>query len=151
MVNSPALFLRNNPLRTLFLSLLFYVGHSLSNDLILSKSDFRNLMINTVKSVNSQFAGLKVDEHTTLKFVTYDQRLNIYTYVYSSNIMSHLNQSILSAQQKDVMKKYHINKTCTSEFAPLLKPYNFKVSHSFQDKISGKVIYNLTISDADCL
>jgi hypothetical protein len=124
--------------------------NSFAEDKIPSKSEFDAVMQNAVRQMNAQMQGTKIDEYTTLKFVSYDLNPPLFSYFYTSNVLVALKQDNLGRAQIDAMKKYNITKTCSTKFKPLMKPYNFKVSHIFEDKSSGKVIYKLTVSYLDC-
>jgi hypothetical protein len=114
------------------------------------KAELDAVMQNAVKQMNSQMSGLKVDEYTTLKFVAYDTTPPLFTYFYSSSALSVTNQQSLTNAQIAAMNLFNINKTCTSNFKVLMKPYNLKVAHIMEDSKTGKNFYKLTVSHADC-
>jgi hypothetical protein len=115
-----------------------------------SKSELNAVMQNTVKQMNAQMSGLKIDEYTTLKYVTYDSTPSLFTYFYSSSALSVTNQQTLTIAQITALNQYNINKTCTSKFKGLMKPYNLKVAHILEDSKTGKNFYKLTVSALDC-
>jgi hypothetical protein len=133
-----------------FLSILVVSFNSISQDKIPSKLEFDSIMRNAVRQVNAQISGLKIDEYTALKFVTYDSSPPLFSYFYNTSALTVLKQSSLNQMQIDEMKKFNVNKTCSSNFKSLMKPYNLKVAHVFEDVNSGKVIYKLTVSHLDC-
>ena len=133
----------------LFLGCIFALNINADNK-IPSKSEFDTIMFNAVKQMNKQMSGTKIDEFTNLKFVTYDLNPPLFSYFYTSTVFDLTKQSSLNSEQVDAMKKFHITKTCSSQFKPLMKPYNFRVAHIFEDKPTGKVIYKLTVSHNDC-
>jgi hypothetical protein len=150
-VHSVIVQIKGNDMRYFFvLATAFFSLHSLSQDKIPSKSEFDSIMMNAVKQMNSQMSGVKIDDYTTLKFVTYDLNPPLFSYFYSTSALAALKQSSLNKVQIDAMKKFNINKTCSSNFKPLMKPYNFKVSHVFEDSNSGKILHKLTVSHLDC-
>ena len=114
------------------------------------KSELDAVMQNAVKQMNSQMSGLKVDEYTTLKYVAYDTTLPLFTYFYSSSALSATNQQSLTNAQLAAMNLFNINKTCTSNFKPLMKPYSLKVAHIMEDSKTGKNFYKLTVAAKDC-
>jgi hypothetical protein len=124
--------------------------NSFAKDKIPSKAEFDSIMRNAVKQMNGQMAGVKVDEYTTFKFVTYDVNPPLFTYFYKTSTLAVLKQSSLTQTQINEMRKVNINKTCSTNFKPLMKPYNFKVAHVFEDAVTGRIIYKLTISHLDC-
>ena len=132
----------------LFIAALSF--NSYAEDNIPSKSEFDSVMLNAAKQTNAQMTGTKIDEYTTLKFVTYDSSPPLFSYFYVSNALSFLKQDKLNQTQIDAMKNFNVTKTCSTKFKPLMKPYNFKVAHIFEDKNSGKIIYKLTVSHLDC-
>jgi hypothetical protein len=133
-----------------FFILAAFTINSIADDKIPSKSEFDAVMQNAVKQMNAQMAGTKVDEYTTLKFVTYDLNPPLFSYFYTSTTLTVLKQDNLNQMQTDAIKKFNTTKTCSTRFKPLMKPYNFKVAHIFEDKNSGKIIYKLTVSHLDC-
>jgi hypothetical protein len=114
------------------------------------KSELDAIMQNAVKQMNSQMSGLKVDEYTTLKYVSYDTTPPLFTYFYSSSALSATNQQSLTNAQLAAMNLFNINKTCTSNFKALMKPYNLKVAHIMEDSKTGKNFYKLTVTSIDC-
>lgn len=138
-------------MKHIFILLLFSFAFDINaNDKIPSKSEFDAIMQNAVKQMNAQMAGVKIDEYTNLKFVTYDVNPPLFSYFYTSSSFAVLKQDTLNSAQIEAMKSFNTSKTCSSRFKALMKPYNFKVSHTFEDKNSGKVIYKLTVSHLDC-
>ena len=95
-------------------------------------------------------SGTKIDEYTNLKYVTYDVNPPLFTYFYISSSLVVLKQDSFNQVQIDAMRKFNVTKTCSTQFKPLMKPYNLKVAHIFEDKNTGKLIYKLTISYLDC-
>jgi hypothetical protein len=114
------------------------------------KSELDAVMQNAAKQMNSQMSGLKIDEYTTLKYVAYDTTPPLFTYFYSSSALTVTNQQSLTTAQLAAMNLFNINKTCTSNFKVLMKPYNLKVAHIMEDSKTGKNFYKLTVSHADC-
>ena len=121
-----------------------------ADDKIPSKIELDAVMQNAVKQMNSQMTGLKIDEYTNLKFVAYDSNPPLFTYFYSSNVLSSIKQDSLNHTQIEALNKFNITKTCGTSFKPLMKPYNLKVAHIMDDKTTGKKIYKITISHLDC-
>jgi hypothetical protein len=114
------------------------------------KAELDAIMQNAVKQMNTQMSGLKIDEYTTLRYVTYDTTPPLFTYFYSSSALSVTNQQTLTNAQLAAMNLYNINKTCTSKFKVLMKPYNLKVAHIMEDSKTGKNFYKLTVTATDC-
>jgi len=114
------------------------------------KSELDSVMQNAVKQMNAQMAGMRVDEYMNLKFVTYDLNPPLFSYFYTSTALNVTKQETLNRVQIEAMNKFNITKTCSTKFMPLMKPYNLKVSHIIEDKVSGKIIYKITISHLDC-
>lgn len=115
-----------------------------------TKSELDAVMQNAAKQMNSQMSGLKIDEYTTLKYVTYDTTPPLFTYFYSSSALSVTNQQSLTNVQIAAMNQYNINKTCSSKFKGLMKPYNLKVAHILEDSKTGKNFYKQTVAAIDC-
>ena len=105
------------------------------------------IMINAAKQANEQLVGMKVDEHTRIRFIGFDKNVPVYIYIYSTSI--DIDQ--LNLEQKRAMDIFHINKICTSKFRSLMKnPYNLKVSHEFENIRTGKRIHKIIIENKDC-
>ena len=136
--------------RIFILLLLSFAFDINANDKIPSKSEFDAIMQNAVKQMNAQMAGVRIDEYTNLKFVAYDVNPPLFSYFYTSSSFAVLKQDTLNSAQIEAMKSFNTSKTCSSQFKPLMKPYNLKVAHIFEDKNSGKVFYKLTVSYLDC-
>ena len=117
-----------------FLLILTISITSYAEDKIPSKSEFDAIMQNAVKQMNAQMAGVKIDEFTNLKFVTYDLNPPLFSYFYTSSSFAVLKGGTLNSAQNEAMKSFNTSKTCSSQFKPLMKPYNLKVSHIFEDK-----------------
>lgn len=115
-----------------------------------AKRELDAVMQNAAKQMNSQMSGLKIDEYTTLKYVTYDTTPPLFTYFYSSSALSVTNQLSLTNVQIAAMNQYNINKTCSSKFKVLMKPYNLKVAHILEDSKTGKNFYKQTVTAIDC-
>ena len=114
------------------------------------KSEMDNAIKNMVKQFNSQMSGLKVDEFTTVKFLTYDSTPPLLTYFYSSSALGATNQQSLASAQLAATNQFNINKTCTSNFKIFMKHYSLKVAHIMEDSKTGKNFYKLTVTHADC-
>lgn len=115
------------------------------------KAEVDAVMINAAKQANEQLVGTKVDEYTKIRFIGFDRKVPVYIYLYSTNIMSKFGANKINSEQKRAMDVFHINKTCGTNFRPLMKnPYNLKVSHEFEDMHTGKTIYKITIANKDC-
>lgn len=111
------------------------------------KAEVDAVMTKAAKQANEQLVGMKVDEYTRIRFIGFDKKVPVYIYVYSTSI----GVNKLNAEQIRAMNVFHINKSCGSKFRPLMKnPYNLKVSHAFEDMLTGKTIYKITIGDKDC-
>ena len=128
---------------------LFFVCNAHAQN-IPPKSEMDNAIKNMVKQFNSQMSGLKVDEFTTVKFLTYDSSPPLLTYFYSSSALSATNQQSLTASQLVAVNQFNINKTCTSNFKIFMKYYSLKVAHFMEDSKTGKNFYKLTVTHADC-
>ena len=136
-------------MRLLAVILLLITDVALAQN-IPSKAELDAVMQNAAKQMNSQMSGLKVDEYTTLKYVSYDTTPPLFTYFYSSSALSVTNQQSLTNAQIAAMNLFNINKTCTSNFKALMKPYSLKVAHIMEDSKTGKNFYKLTVTSIDC-
>jgi hypothetical protein len=133
-----------------YLIIVFFLIGNAYAEKIPPKSEMDNALKNMVKQFNSQMPGLKVDEYTTLKFVTYDTTPPLLTYFYSTSALTITNQQSLTNAQLVAMNQFNINKTCTSNFKIFMKHYNLKVAHMMEDNKTGKNFYKLTVTHADC-
>jgi hypothetical protein len=133
-----------------FFVLFMLVAEFSAAEGIPSKTELDAVMQNAVKQMNAQMSGLRIDDYTTLKYVTYDTTPPLFTYFYSSSALSVTKQQSLTNAQLAAMKLFNINKTCTSKFKVLMEPYNLKVAHIMEDAKTGKNFYNLTVTSIDC-
>jgi hypothetical protein len=115
-----------------------------------SKSEVDAVMQNAVKQSNIQMSGLRVDEYTTLRLLTYDANKPLLTYFYASSYLRDTNQNSLDQAQMDAIRNFNINKSCSAH-GIIMKQYNLRVAHIFDDSYTGKPIYNITVSRMDCL
>jgi hypothetical protein len=114
-----------------------------------SKSEVDAVLQNAVKKANAQMSGSKVDEYTTLRFLTYDVNPPLLSYFYATSVMRDTNQSSLNQSQIDAIRNFNINKSC-STYGLIMKHYNLRVAHIFDDSYTGKPIYKITVSRMDC-
>jgi hypothetical protein len=127
--------------------LLFMAYHQSYASDASEKAEVDAVMTKAAKQANEQTSGMKVDEYTRIRFVGFDKNVPVFMYLYSTSIGT----DKLNAEQKMAMDVFHINKTCGSNFRPLMKnPYNLKVSHEFEDIRTGKTIYKITVVSKDC-
>lgn len=130
--------------------MLLVFSTTLQADPLPSKAMLDEVMRGVAKQTNDNLAGTKVDEFTKLKFVTYDANPPVFSYFYLSDIKASRGRLPLTTQQIVAMDEFHINKTCTSNFKGLLKAYNFKVAHIFEDVSSGKTFYKISVNESHC-
>jgi hypothetical protein len=114
-------------------------------------TEFNAVMLNAIKVSKDQLWGSKVDNYTTLNAITYDEKVPLFSYHYTTNVLQSLKQDVISQNQIDAMNKFHLGKTCDSKFQIFMKVYGLKIKHFFTDAVSGKRVYEITISGKDCL
>lgn len=106
---------------------------------------------NAVRQANSQLANTKIDDYTTLIFMTYDKGTPVFSYHYRTFITKSLGRNSLAASEKEIMREYHREKTCSSHFTVPMRVYGLHVSHLFEDGTTGKPLLSLTYRWADCI
>ena len=114
-----------------------------------SKSEVDAVMQNAVKKTNAQMSGSRVDEYTTLRYLTYDVNPPLLSYFYATSVMRDTNQNSLSQSQIDAIRNFNINKSCAA-YGIIMKHYNLRIAHIFDDSYTGKPIYKITVSRMDC-
>lgn len=114
-----------------------------------SKTEVDAVMQNAVKQANTQMSGSRVDEYTTLRFLTYDVNPPLLSYFYATSVMRDTNQNLLSQSQIDAIRSFNINKSCAT-YGLIMRQYNMRVAHIFDDSYTGKPIYKITVSRMDC-
>jgi hypothetical protein len=114
-----------------------------------SKSEVDAVMQNAVKKTNAQMSGSRVDEYTTLRFLTYDVNPPLLSYFYATSVMRDTNQNSLSQSQIDAIRNFNVNKSCAA-YGIIMKHYNLRVAHIFDDSYTGKPIHKITVSHLDC-
>ena len=113
-------------------------------------AEFNAVMLNAIKVSKDQLWGSKVDNYTTLNAITYDEKVPLYSYHYTTNVLQSLKQDALAQNQIDAMNKFHLGKTCESQFRIFMKVYGLKIKHFFTDSVSGKRVYEIIIANKDC-
>lgn len=131
-----------------FLILYFFTFHAFAKDGIPSKAEFDAMMVKTVKQLNEQMSGKKIDEGTMLKFVKYDKAEPLFTYFYTSTAPIDFNIKP-SDEQVAKMKRYYVPNTC-STLGRFMKQYNLKVAHIVEGEKTGRTFIKVTVSYVDC-
>lgn len=115
-----------------------------------SRSEIDILLENAVRQGNSQLANTKVDGDTTLVVMTYDKGVPVFSYHYRTMVTERLGRKSLTVSEKDAMREFHREKTCSSHFKALMLVYGLHVAHYFEDGTTGKNLLTLTYRGADC-
>jgi hypothetical protein len=113
-------------------------------------TEFHALMFNAAKASKDQLWGSKVDEYTIINAITYDEKVPLFSYHYTTKMLQQLKQESLFQNQIDAMNKFHLGKTCKTQFRIFMKVYGLKIKHRFSDAVSGKKVYEITVTDRDC-
>jgi hypothetical protein len=115
-----------------------------------SRAEVDRVMLEMVKQFNAQMAGTKVDEMTIIRMMTYDRATPSLGYLYSTNYIATTGQKELTQEYIQQVKRFNIEKTCSSPVRPLLRAYGLQVVHSFSDATSGKNILQVRVTASDC-
>ena len=102
------------------------------------------------REANSQLSNTRLDDYTVLKLMTYDRRVPVMTYHYTSDVLTALKKTELDPAARRAMFDYHRGKTCGTHFAPFMRVYGLKVAHRFEDAKTGRELITLTIEGKDC-
>jgi hypothetical protein len=105
---------------------------------------------NAAREANAQLSNTRMDDHTVLKLMTYDRRVPVMTYHYTSNVLAALRKTELDPAARRAMFDYHRGKTCGTHFTPFMRVYGLKVAHRFEDAKTGRELITLTIEGKDC-
>lgn len=117
---------------------------------LLPRSEIDALFDNVARQTNTQTSNTKIDEYTTLKLVTYDKGVPVFTYHYVSTVSKKLGRTNLTQAERDAMFVFHQTKTCSSHFRAFMIPYGLNVTHMFEDQKTGRNLITLTYSAKDC-
>jgi hypothetical protein len=132
----------------LVLITLHFIAHA--QEKLPTKTEVDALFENVARQTNSQASNSKVDDFTTLKVVTYDKGVPVFTYHYVSTILKKTGRSDLTQTERDAMFVFHQTKTCNSHFRAFMIPYGLKVTHTFEDQMTGRNLITLTYGSKDC-
>jgi hypothetical protein len=112
--------------------------------------DMHRVLENAAQEANKQLANTRLDDYTTLKFMTYDRRAPVMTYHYASTALQITGQKSLNAAARNAMNEYHRAKTCSTQFVPFMRVFGLKVAHRFEDAATGLEMITVTVKSADC-
>ena len=112
--------------------------------------DMHRLLETAAREANKQLANTRIDDFTTLKLVTYDRGVPVFTYHYTSNILQATGQKSIPQAARKAMIDYHRTKTCATKYALLMRVFGLQVAHRFEDRETGLEIIAVTIQGTDC-
>ena len=112
--------------------------------------DMHRLLENTARQVNTQMSNTRIDDYTTLKFVSYDKGVPIFTYYYSSSALQVIGKPKLDEAARKAMYESNREKTCSSFFSPFMRVFGLKVSHRFENIATGRLMIDVILSGKDC-
>lgn len=125
-------------------------GPSGASDQRATVEEMHRVLENAVREANGQLANTRIDDYTTLKFMTYDRRVPVMTYHYASSVLGATREHQISDAGRQAMLDYHRTKTCHTRFAPLMRGSGLQVVHRFEDAATGKVLISMTFRGSDC-
>jgi len=114
------------------------------------REDMHLLLEKTAREGNTQLSNTRLDDYTTLKMLTYDKDIPLFTYHYTTSILQLIGVTEISEASKNAMYGYHRLKTCDTSFRSFMQIFGLQVSHRFEDVDSGKEVVRITLSFADC-
>ena len=144
----------NTAFRIILVSLgIFFQNHNINaqENKIPSIAEFNRLMTDAVKQSNKQISGTRIDEYTIINILTYDEKVPLLSYHYTTSILRKINSTSLNKAGIEAINKYHLGKTCNSTYRSFMKVYGLIVSHTFTDDLTGKEVIKIQIGDRDCL
>jgi hypothetical protein len=115
-----------------------------------TRSEVDAMFENVARQANSQMSGTKIDEYTTLRAVSYDKAVPVFSYLYASTVSAKTGRLNLNGAERQAMSTYHQTKTCGTHFRPFMKAYGLRVTHIFEDQRTGSHLITLTYSGKDC-
>ena len=117
---------------------------------IAAVEDMHQVLESAARQANTQLANTRIDDYTTLKFVTYDRRVPVMTYHYNSSVLAVTGEQQISEAGRQAMYDYHRTKTCRTQFVPLMRGSGLQVAHRFEDATTGKMLISMAFSGSDC-
>jgi hypothetical protein len=115
-----------------------------------TKADIDALLTNAAKELNSQLANTRIDDHTTFKLATYDKPLPLFAYTYTTTYLASQKRVSYSQAERENLRRVHRDKTCGTQFAPLMRAYGLQVEHRFEDSRNGLQVLSMVFKSADC-
>jgi hypothetical protein len=109
------------------------------------------VMQDAVNEFNKKMAGIRADERTIVKFMSYDAKVPTLGYFYSSAHYLSTGRKTLTESEKIALRQFHVQKTCSSKFDIFMKHYGLEVIHSFEDATTGKNLVEMKIRYSDCV
>lgn len=116
-----------------------------------SRSDLDSSMRSMVKQFNEQMAGTRVDDQTVIRMMVYDTPVPTLTYIYATKHYATTGLKSVDQEHAQALRKYHIEKTCSSDFAAFMRAFKLEVTHSFEDATTGRRLFSVTVRGSDCV
>lgn len=112
--------------------------------------EMHRVLENAVRQASPQLANTRVDEYTTVKFVSYDRTVPVFTYHYATTWLNATGKQHYSDAERQILYEYHRTKTCRTQFVPLMRGSGLRVAHRFEDATTGKVLISMVFRGSDC-
>jgi hypothetical protein len=115
-----------------------------------TKLEVDAILLTAVREANSQLANTRLDDHTTFKAATYDKAVPLFVYSYSTSYLASQKRAAYSQAEIENLRQLHRDKTCGSQFAPLMWAYGLQVEHRMEDRRNGLQVLSLVFKSSDC-
>jgi hypothetical protein len=115
-----------------------------------SRAELHKIMNDAVKQFNSKMTNTRVDEMTVIRMLTYDEATPTMSYHYATTYFAKSKVKKVTPEYVASIRAFNVEKTCTSQFEPLMRGYGLEVVHSFSDAITGANLVDITVTANDC-
>ncbi len=106
-------------------------------------ADMHSTLEATARQANAQEANKRLDAYTTLKGVSYDRSVPVFTYHYTST-------QLFDEAGRRAIYEHHRKTVCGSHFATYMQLHGLRVARRFADASTGRELAVATVSWKDC-
>jgi len=114
------------------------------------RAEIDKVLNEAVRQFNVKMSGTKVDEMTSIRIMTYDEATPTIAYHYTTLYLAKNKIKKVTPEYIASIRRFNTEKTCTSQFEPLMRAYGLEVVHSFSDAVTGANLLHITITSVDC-
>ena len=115
-----------------------------------TRAEIHKILNEAVRQFNSKMTNTKIDEMTIIRMMTYDEATPTMSYHYATTYFAKSKVKKVTPEYIAAIRSFNVEKTCTSQFEPLMRAYGLEVVHSFSDAITGANLVDITVTATDC-